>query len=43
MDAPHLIYGSGEIYWMTGVIAVALAYAVIAYLWSDGTEGDKKK
>lgn len=32
----QLLYGAGEIYWMTGVIAVGVAYLVFALLWEKG-------
>ena len=30
----NLIYASGEIYWMTGVIAVGVVFAIFALVWS---------
>ncbi len=35
-----LIYRSGEIYWMTGVIAVGVVYAIFALVWSKGIKED---
>lgn len=29
----NLIYGSGELGWMTGVIIVGVVYAVFAIVW----------
>lgn len=36
----NLIYATGEIYWMTGVIIVALVYAGFAIAWSKGGKDD---
>ena len=36
----NLIYATGEIYWMTGVIAVAVVYAIFAFAWSKGGPDD---
>lgn len=36
----NLIYATGEVYWMTGVIAVALVYAVFAFAWSKDAKDD---
>lgn len=36
-----LAYKLGEIYWMTGVIAVAVVYAIFAYTWAkDAPKGE---
>lgn len=35
-----LIYQTGEIYWMTGVIAVGVVYAIFALAWSKGQPDD---
>jgi hypothetical protein len=32
----NLIYAAGEIYWMSGVIAVGVVYAIFAAVWSGG-------
>lgn len=29
----NLIYASGEIYWMTGVLAVGVIFALFALVW----------
>lgn len=33
----NLIYATGEIYWMTGVIAVGVIYALFAIVWSKNS------
>ncbi len=36
-----LIYQTGEIYWMTGVIAVGVVYALFALVWGKDAPEDK--
>lgn len=35
-----LIYQTGEIYWMTGVIAVGVVYALFALAWGKDAKDD---
>lgn len=41
----ELLYGAGEIGWMTGVIIVGVIYAAFALIWGKGKfdDDDKKK
>lgn len=32
----ELIYGSGEIGWMTGVLIVGIIYSLFAMIWGKG-------
>lgn len=34
-----LIYASGEVYWMTGVIAVGVVYALFILAWGGKNKG----
>jgi hypothetical protein len=36
-----MIFSTGEIYWMTGVIAVAVVYGIFALAWSKGGPDDE--
>ena len=29
----QLIYASGELFWMTGVLLVGVVYAILAFVW----------
>jgi hypothetical protein len=33
-----MIYAIGEVYWMTGVIAVGVIYAIFAIAWSKESQ-----
>jgi len=36
----NLIYKTGEIYWLTGVILVAIIYSLFALIWGKGKMDD---
>lgn len=38
-----LIYSSGEIGWMTGVILVGIIYAIFALVWGKGKLNDEEE